>query len=335
MAIKVTIKISGGETFVVEVDQSITVLELKEKCAENAGATADKQRLIFKGRIVKDDETLESLKVEDGNTIHLVRSGVKPATSSGAASGTQAEAPKPTPAAGVNANAAPTAGAFPFGQANPFSPDTMQQMMQGMGGFGGMGGMPGMGGMGGMGGMPGMDDFNPQTAAALLNNPMVQEMMQQISNNPQLLKEIFGNNPLLQPMMQQNPMLNQMMNNPELLRTMMRPGMLQAGLQLHQSMQQQQQAGGSTAAPAAASPGTENMLNPLMGGGFPGFNFPPAAMPTDTRPPEERYAFQLQTLQEMGFTNREENLSVLNSTGGDISAAITRLLEARGNPASN
>lgn len=46
-----------------------------------------------------------------------------------------------------------------------------------------------------------MDDLNPQTAAALLNNPMVQEMMQQIANNPQLLRDIVGSNPLLQPMM--------------------------------------------------------------------------------------------------------------------------------------
>ncbi|GFE54338.1 ubiquitin family protein, putative [Babesia ovis] len=328
MAINVTIKISGGETFVVEAEPTMTVLELKAKCADRAGATPENQRLIFKGRIVKDEDTLDSLKVEDGNTIHLVRSGAKRSSPVDQVSGTQSESSPLSPptsgmpgaATGTNVSA-PMAGAFPFGQQGQFSPDMFQQMMQGMGGFGGMGGMPGL---------TGMEDLNPQTAAALLNNPMVQEMMQQISNNPQLLKDIVGSNPMLQPMLQQNPMLNQMMNNPELLRSIMRPGMLQAGLQLHQSMQQQQ--GGA----AATSPGagTENMLNPLLGGGYPGFSFPPTAMPTDTRPPEERYAFQLQTLQEMGFTNREENLSVLNSTNGDISAAITRLLEARGNPPS-
>lgn len=75
--------------------------------------------------------------------------------------------------------------------------------------------------------------------------------------------------------------------------------------------------------------GASNVMNPLLSGAFPGFS-----MPVDTRPAEERYAFQLQTLQEMGFTNSDENLSALNSTGGDISAAITRLLEARGNPSS-
>lgn len=79
---KINIKISGGETFEVEAEESNTVLELKEKCVEKAGVTPDKQRLIFKGRIVKDTETLESLKVEEGNTIHLVRSGYKPPNSS-------------------------------------------------------------------------------------------------------------------------------------------------------------------------------------------------------------------------------------------------------------
>ncbi|GIX62454.1 ubiquitin domain-containing protein DSK2, putative [Babesia caballi] len=326
MAITVTIKVSGGDTFTVEAEPSMTVLELKEKCVEPAGATADRQRLIFKGRIVKDEETLEALKVEDGNTIHLVRSGVKPATPSSTATGSQSEPSLNTATTGsmpgAAAGAPPAGGAFPFGQADFFSPEMqlqMQQMMQG-------------GGMGGFGGMSPMD-INPQAAAAMLSNPMVEEMLQQISNNPQLLKDIVGNNPVLQPMLQRNPMLGQMLNNPELLRSFMRPGMLQAGLQLQQSMQQQQQQAGG-AAPPAPTPGAENMMNPLLGGGFPGFNLPAASMPADTRPPEERYAFQLQTLQEMGFTNRDENLSVLNSTNGDISAAISRLLEARGNPPS-
>lgn len=189
----------------------------------------------------------------------------------------------------------------------------MQQMMQG-----------GFGGMGGFNNMPGMENFNPETAAALLNSPMVQEMMQQIASNPQLLRDIVGNNPYLQPMMQQNPIFNQMMNNPELLRSVMNPGMLQS------NVQQQQSAAGNT----GANRGANNLFNPLLAGGLPGFNLPGAGIPADTRPPEERYAFQLQTLEEMGFTNREENLSVLNSTGGDISAAITRLLEARGNPST-
>ncbi|EDO07523.1 Ubiquitin family protein [Babesia bovis T2Bo] len=316
MAINVTIKISGGETFVVEVELSMTILELKGKCADRAGATPENQRLIFKGRIVKDEDTLESLKVEDGNTIHLVRSGVKRTSPPPSVSGTQSEScplSAPTGMPGTSNVTPPTftPDAFPFPQSGQFNPEMLNQMMQGAGGFGGM---PGMGGI------PGVDDFNPQTAAALFNNPMIQDMMQQIANNPQLFKDIVSSNPMLQPMVQQNPMLSYMMNNPELLRNMMRPGVLQAGLQLHQSMQQQPQSAGA------------NVGNPLMSaGGYPGFAFP-TSMPADTRPPEERYAFQLQTLQEMGFTNRDENISVLNLTNGDISAAISRLLEARGNP---
>lgn len=44
------------------------------------------------------------------------------------------------------------------------------------------------------------------------------------------------------------------------------------------------------------------------------------------QPPEERFSQQLQQLSEMGFTNREANIQALIVTGGDIAAAIARLL---------
>ncbi|EKX74289.1 ubiquitin family member protein [Theileria equi strain WA] len=298
MTVLVTIKISGGETFNLEVDPAMTVLQLKEKCATSANATPDKQRLIFKGRIIKDDEILSNLNIESGNTIHLVRSGVKSTPSTASAQQSEPEKPASQPQSTQGASTS-----------TPFPPDFMSQMFQG-----GVGGMPGMNP-----GMAGFPELNPQSAAALLNTPVIQEMLAQISSNPQLLRSLVESSPLLQPMMAQNQMFNQMLNNPELLRTMMRPGMLQAGLQMHQAMQEQQQ----------RSQGDQNsqqndMFNPFLSQGFPGFTFPTPQM--DTRQPEERFATQLQSLQEMGFTNREANIEALTAVGGDISAAITRLL---------
>lgn len=276
----------------------MTVLQLKEKCADSANAPPDKQRLIFKGRIIKDDEVLSNLNVENGNTIHLVRSGVKstpPATSP-----QQSEPEKPQ-----TSQPNPTQGSA---SSTPFPQDFMSQMFQG-----GMGGMPAMNP-----GMAGFPELSPQSAAALLNTPMIQEMLAQISSNPQLLRSLVESSPLLQPMMAQNQMFNQMLNNPELLRTMMRPGMLQAGLQMHQAMQEQQRNQGDPNSQQS------DVFNPLLSQGFPGFTFPTPQM--DTRQPEERFATQLQSLQEMGFTNREANIEALTAVGGDISAAITRLL---------
>jgi ubiquilin len=58
-------------------------------------------------------------------------------------------------------------------------------------------------------------------------------------------------------------------------------------------------------------------------GGFGGYSAPGAggfggapAVPTDTRPPEERFQVQLQQLQDMGFTNAAQNVRALLATGG-------------------
>lgn len=49
MGLNITVKVSGGEAFTLEVEPEMTVLQLKERCSDKANAPADKQRLIFKG----------------------------------------------------------------------------------------------------------------------------------------------------------------------------------------------------------------------------------------------------------------------------------------------
>ena len=44
--------------------------------------------------------------------------------------------------------------------------------------------------------------------------------------------------------------------------------------------------------------------------------------------PEVRFRMQLNQLQAMGFVNREANIQALIATGGDINAAIERLLNS-------
>jgi ubiquilin len=64
---------SSGTQFEVEIDSKATVKDLKEKCAEGSGLGADEQRLIFKGKIMKDELSLEEYKVGDGMTVHIVK----------------------------------------------------------------------------------------------------------------------------------------------------------------------------------------------------------------------------------------------------------------------
>ena len=105
---------------------------------------ADEMRLIFKGKILKDDMTLDSYKITDGLTIHLVKGKTAGAAASTGATETQSN---PTNPAAANPTAAPlnTGNAQ---QANPFAGMGMPGMGMGMGGMGMGQGMPGMG-MGG------------------------------------------------------------------------------------------------------------------------------------------------------------------------------------------
>ena len=48
--------------------------------------------------------------------------------------------------------------------------------------------------------------------------------------------------------------------------------------------------------------------------------------PADNRPPEERFATQLEQLQGMGFPDRASNIQALVQANGDVNQAINFLL---------
>jgi len=185
MAMKLVIRQSSGDQFEVEVPTTATVLELKQACEKTVNLAPEAQRLIFKGRILKDEQTLESHKIEDGVTVHLV----KAKTTGGA-----------EPSAQTASNTAAASDAQPnAAQANPFGfGGAGMPGMGGMGGMPGMGGMGGMPGMGGMGGMPGMGGGMPDMAQmqSMMQNPMVQQML----SNPQFMEQMINSNPMLQQM---------------------------------------------------------------------------------------------------------------------------------------
>ena len=77
MSVTLTIKLEGGNEVSVSVASTeVTVLELKEACVEASGIPAAEQRMIFKGRVLKDGQTLASYKIESGVTVHVGKSTV-------------------------------------------------------------------------------------------------------------------------------------------------------------------------------------------------------------------------------------------------------------------
>ena len=56
----VHVRCSNGNKFTVEVDLGATVLALKGLLVERSEIPADQQRLIYKGRVLKDEHVLSS-----------------------------------------------------------------------------------------------------------------------------------------------------------------------------------------------------------------------------------------------------------------------------------
>lgn len=69
------------------VEGTITVGELKKKIADQCSLVPDQQRLFLKGKLLKDDDTLDTAKVVDKSTLFLVK-GASGSGSSGNATST-------------------------------------------------------------------------------------------------------------------------------------------------------------------------------------------------------------------------------------------------------
>eukprot|EP01007_Sphenomonas_quadrangularis_P003311 NODE_634_length_1285_cov_149.711165_g500_i0.p1 GENE.NODE_634_length_1285_cov_149.711165_g500_i0~~NODE_634_length_1285_cov_149.711165_g500_i0.p1 ORF type:complete len:315 (+),score=59.79 NODE_634_length_1285_cov_149.711165_g500_i0:64-1008(+) len=304
------------ETFPVECDTSGTVMEFKEAIAAKCAVAADQQRLIYKGRLLKDTDKMDDYKPENDSVVHMVvgKKQDPPASNSAAApAGAEARAAGPTStpaAAGAQPQVPPQMpdlsalfgglGAMPPGAAaggagldlasllgNPAVQQMMQNMTQSMAQTGTTG-IPGATG-------PANSPFGPMglpmdlnTIMALMGNPMVQTMMQQMLANPQLM----------QTMLQSNPMLSQMMAaaNPQAQADAANPLFMQNMMQL---------LGGAGMAPFAA--------------GVPPVGAAPASGP-------DAYRRQLDQMREMGFPNEQANLVALQQCGGNVEMAIDRLL---------
>ncbi|XP_069786354.1 ubiquilin-1-like isoform X2 [Narcine bancroftii] len=212
----------------------------------------------------------------------------------------------------------------------------------------------GLGGSG-MFNTPGMQSLlqqiteNPQLMQNMLSAPYMRSIMQSLSQNPDLAAQIMLNNPLFagnpqlqDQMRQQIPNFLQQMQNPETLSAMSNPRAMQALLQIQQGLQTL-----STEAPGllpgygsgiggiGSAPPSTNETAGGAGGTDTGQQYFVQQMlqalagtntQTLTPNPEVQFQQQLDQLSAMGFLNREANLQALIATGGDVNAAIERLL---------
>ncbi|XP_050364892.1 ubiquitin-like domain-containing protein CIP73 [Argentina anserina] len=70
--IEIKIKTLDSQTYTLKVDKEMPVPILKEQIASVTGVLSEQQRLICRGKVLKDDQLLSAYHVEDGHTLHLV-----------------------------------------------------------------------------------------------------------------------------------------------------------------------------------------------------------------------------------------------------------------------
>ncbi|KAM7258345.1 hypothetical protein ACFE04_014086 [Oxalis oulophora] len=70
--VELNIKTLESQIHKFQVDKNIPVSAFKEKIANEIGVPVAQQRLIFRGKVLKDDHLLSEYHVENGHTLHLV-----------------------------------------------------------------------------------------------------------------------------------------------------------------------------------------------------------------------------------------------------------------------
>jgi len=344
----------------IAITNDKTVLELKQAIAEKSDVEADRQRLIYSGRVLKDEDALSVYKIQSSHTIHMVK-GI---SRSGGSSSQQASTPQPLPT-------------MQTGQ-NPHDPLTQLNSHMGFGAMAGLNPFAEMG----------LNPNDPNMVQTMMNSPQFLQQMSGLMSNPAIIDQIIAQNPQLAAMgpqireVFQSERFRELVSNPESLRMMLQmssmmgqSGGLPFGGNPSGGFPAPGMPGNATnpSSPAPDSPPAQALpsLASLFSGGAgvgtapdgagaapPFSSFDPALMQqllsgsgvlgggagglggfgggnaaqavSDTRPPEERFQVQLQQLNEMGFTNASQNVRALLATAGNVHSAIEYILGGGG-----
>jgi ubiquilin len=102
------VKTSAEGNHSVTMAESATVADLKALLSSDAyeKVPADRQRLIYSGKVMKDEHQLSIYKIKAGNTIHMVKSAQSNAAQNPAQAAGASAGPGPRAAPGVPTNMA-------------------------------------------------------------------------------------------------------------------------------------------------------------------------------------------------------------------------------------
>ncbi|KAL0365746.1 UNVERIFIED_CONTAM: Ubiquitin domain-containing protein DSK2b [Sesamum angustifolium] len=204
--VNVNIRCSNGSKFWVKTTLDSTVAEFKALLAQNCDVPAEQQRLIYKGRILKDDQTLISYGLQADHTVHMVR-GSAPAASP--------PTPAPTSTGNTNSTAATQSAGPNAGGTGIASAGASPFPGLGLGALGGAGASGVFGA-----GLPEFEQVqqqltqNPNMMREIMNMPAIQSLM----NNPEIMRSLIMSNPQMREIIDRNPELAHILNDPSILR---------------------------------------------------------------------------------------------------------------------
>ncbi|KAK9286215.1 hypothetical protein L1049_014600 [Liquidambar formosana] len=218
--VTIHVRCSNGSKVTVRTSVESMVGAFKDLLAQNCDVPADQQRLIYKGRILKDDQTLESYGLQADHTVHMVRgfaqsSSTPTAANANANANANAGSPNATPGVtqGVSNEVGGLGGA---GLGASLFPGLGLNVLGGGGGGGGGGGASGLFGAG----LPEFEQVqqqltqNPNMMREIMNMPAIQNLM----NNPELMRSLIMSNPQMREIIDRNPELAHILNDPGILR---------------------------------------------------------------------------------------------------------------------
>ncbi|KAL2333913.1 hypothetical protein Fmac_015126 [Flemingia macrophylla] len=242
--VNINVRCSNGSKFSVQIAVSSTVGSFKDLVARSCDIPAEQQRLIYKGRILKDDQTLQSYVINSGQMLdaavivseqsrvaqccyrkHDVERFRGVSTKAADRGGLEADHTVHLVCGFASANTS----------SNKTNTDTTTNNARGAGvSEGGRLGGPGVGaslfpglginGTGGNGlfgeGFPDLEQMqqqfiaNPNLVREIMNSPAMQNLI----NNPEVVQNLIMNNPQMQELMDRNPELAHILNDPSTLR---------------------------------------------------------------------------------------------------------------------
>ncbi|KTW26025.1 hypothetical protein T552_03294 [Pneumocystis carinii B80] len=176
--ITVNVKASNDKKYAIEINTDATIEEFKQLISSKTDITPERQRLIYSGRVLKDEEKIETYKISDGHTVHLVR-GAGPVQS-------EREATSSTTAASQQIPRTISAGT---GVNNPFSALISAH-------YAGQVHLPPVSTFGPDGGMTSFPP-TPEQLSQVMGQQGMQEVIREMLSNSQLMDYIINSNPQL------------------------------------------------------------------------------------------------------------------------------------------